>query len=249
MLMKASLYDFNGAQIGKATLPAVFDTPHRPEVIKRAVLAAQANRRQQYGADPLAGKRSSAHYHGKRKYRWTMMNREMARISRIHGKIGNLAWRARIVPQAVKGRKAHQPKAEKVWHQKINKKEKDLAIRSALAASSPIIFTDGIEAIEKTKDVDSLLRKVMQLEMERCSEKSVRPGKGKARGRKYRKKKGPVLIVSKDCRLMKSARNIPGIDIAAAGSISAELLAPGGNAGRPAILSESALAALEKKFG
>src|SRR3989338_6365349 len=116
------LYDINGNEMGEAKLPKIFSYEYRPEVIKRAVLASQSKRRQQYGANPLAGFRSSAHYHGKRKYRFSMMNKEMARISRIHGKVGYLAFRARIVAQAVKGRKAHPPKAEKIWSQKINKK-------------------------------------------------------------------------------------------------------------------------------
>jgi len=37
-------------------------------------------------------------------------------MSRIHGKgAGYMAWRARVVPQAVKGRRAHPPKSEKIW--------------------------------------------------------------------------------------------------------------------------------------
>ena len=68
------------------------DDTLRQEKIKKAVLALQSSKRQRYGANPLAGKRSSAHYHGKRHYRFTMMNREMARISRIHGKVGYLAF-------------------------------------------------------------------------------------------------------------------------------------------------------------
>jgi len=41
--------------------------------------------------------------------------------------------------------------------------------------------------------------------------KKIRSGAGTKRGRKYVKRKGPLLVVSKDCNLIKSAANIPGI--------------------------------------
>ena len=90
------VYDLEGKEVEEVKLPKVFSYAYRPDIIKKAVLASQANRRQPYGLDPLAGKRTSAHYHGKRKYRWTMMNKEMARISRIHGKVGYLNFVARF---------------------------------------------------------------------------------------------------------------------------------------------------------
>lgn len=258
------IYDAEGKQAGEVKLPAVFSTPYRPDVIKRAVLAEQSAKRQPYGADPLAGKRTSAHYHGKRKYRWSMMNKEMSRIPRIHGKVGYLAFTARFAPHAVKGRKAHPPKAEKIWLERVNNKEKTLAIKSALAASaamqlvekrghkvheSPIIFVDSMEDIRKTKDFVNVLSKILPKELERCMEKKVRAGRGKMRGRKYRRKKGPLVIVSGKCGLMKAAKNISGVDVAEAGGLTAELLAPGTHAGRPLIITKPALDRLAEIYG
>ena len=258
------LYDINGNEAGEVKLPKIFSHEYRPEVIKRAVLAIQANRRQRYGANPLAGKRSSAHYHGKRRYRYTMMNREMARISRIHGNVGVLAYRARIVPQAVKGRKAHPPKAEKIWSLKINKKENTLAIRSSIAATAdielvkkrghlvqetPIIFVDDVEKVNKTKEIKMLFEKLFPEETKRCSRKKIRAGKGKNRGRPYKRKKGPLVVVSRECDLLKAAKNLPGIDVSTVNSLNAELLAPGSQAGRFTIFTKSALETIEKKFG
>ena len=145
------IIDLEGNAKSEAKLPKIFSTKHRPDVIKKAFLVHQSQKRQKYGAAPLAGKKSSAHYHGKRRYRYTMMNRETARIARIHGRVGYLTFRARIVPQATKGRKAHPPKAEKVWAQKINKKENIFAIKSALAASSN---TKLVEKRHKIKKLD-----------------------------------------------------------------------------------------------
>ncbi len=258
------IFGLDGKAVGEAKLPKVFSTKYKPVTIKKAVLALQSSRRQRYGANPLAGKRSSAHYHGKRHYRFTMMNREMARISRIHGKVGYLAFRARIVPQAVKGRKAHPPKAEKSFERKINKKENEAAIRSALAATAnvalvkkrghltaikelPIIVIDSLEAMEKTKDVSSFLKSIMKDEMKRCSSKKIRPGKGKMRGRKYKRKKGPLIIVSGNCPLLKAAKNIPGLDAAGLDELNIELLAPGSQAGRLTIITKSALDNLSKR--
>lgn len=262
-MMIVKVYDINGNASGEITLPAVFETAYRPDVIKRAVLSLQSKKRQPYGTDPLAGKRSSAHYHGLRKYRFTMMNRGMSRIPRIHGKGASyFAMRARVSPHAVKGRRAHPPKADKLWAQKLNKKEKLLALKSALAATantellrlrghvneSPIIFTDDFEGIKKTKELKNALEKIISKELIRAEQKTVRSGRGKMRGRRYKKKKGPVIIFSKRCDALKSAKNIAGVDATDINSINIEMLAPGTQAGRLLITTKAALQGLEKKF-
>jgi len=56
--MQATVRDLNGDDAGSIELPAVFSTPFRPDLIQRAVVAAQANRKQAYGADKLAGMRT-----------------------------------------------------------------------------------------------------------------------------------------------------------------------------------------------
>lgn len=261
--MKANIYDLSGKHIGEVELPPVFESDIRTDIIRRAVLAAQSSRRQSYGTDPLAGKRTSAHYHGSRHYRFTMMNREMSRMPRIHGKVGYMAWRARFVPQAVKGRRAHPPKAEKIWTQKINKKEKAIAIRSALAAAadielvrtkhrvdeSPIIVVDDFENTGKTRDTLMFLSKIAGKELERCGKKKVRAGRGKMRGRKYRRKKGLLVIASRQCAALRALRSIAGVDAVSADNLNAELLAPGAQPGRALILTKSSLEKLQERFG
>ena len=263
IIMKAKIYDMNGEQKGETDLPAVFKSIYRPDVIKRAVLAQQSATRQAYGTDTLAGLRSSAHYHGSRHYRFTMMNKEMSRIPRIHGKVGYLAWKARVAPHAVKGRMAHPPKAEKVWTQKINQKEKTLAIRSALAATvhpdllkvrghksaSPVIFVDDFENTKSTKQLYALLEKIISVELQRAEEKKVRAGKGTMRGRRYTKKKGPIVVLSKNCIALKASRNIPGVDAVSVNNLNAELLAPGTQAGRLLVTTEAGLKAMQAKYG
>ena len=135
--MKIDVFDLDGNSEQKIDVPKVFEQKVRPDLIQRAVLASQSKRIQPMGRDPFAAHGTSAHYHGYRRDRYAMMGKEMARMPRIHGKTPpHLSMSARFVPQARGGRLAHPPKVEKVWEQKINKKEKRIAIISALSATS-----------------------------------------------------------------------------------------------------------------
>jgi large subunit ribosomal protein L4e len=260
--VKTNIFNLEGKIVGEIELPKVFEEPIREDLIQRAVLAIWAARRQPYGTDILAGKRTSAHYHGARRTeRWTMMNREMARLPRLHGKIPpQLMWRVRFVPQAKGGRTAYPPKVEKIWEVKINKKEKRKAIRSAIAATAckdyvlarghkvekieklPIVVEDDIQKISKTKQLVEFLEKIgLGDELKRIKVRKIRAGKGKTRGRKYKVKKGPLIIVAKDEGISKAAKNLPGVDVCLAKNLNTELLAPGTVSGRLAIFSKSAL--------
>lgn len=264
--MEVKVYGLDGNEKGKIKLPRIFTMKVREDVIRRAVLAIQSWRRQPYGADKLAGKRTSAHYHGRRDQRWAMMGRGMSRLPRIHGEVGHLVWRARFAPHVVKGRRAHPPKPEKKWAQKINKKELLLAFKSALAACAnldlvkkrghrydgvvPIVVDEGFENLKKTREVTNALKKLgLEKELERTKQKKIRSGKGKRRGRKYRKKKGPIIIVSKECNLLKAAKNVPGVDVVTVDELkktmNVELLAPGAHPGRLLIITKPAVEALK----
>ena len=266
--MKVDVFDLNGKATGKIDLPAVFSEQVREDLIRRAVSAMQSKRRQPYGTDPYAGLRSSAHYHGYRRHRYTMMNREMARMPRIHGKTTpQLTWRARLVPQAVKGREAHPPKAEKVWSLKINDKERRKAIRSAIAATAlkelvarrghrfaldalPIVVDDELQSLKKTKDVVEFFKKVgLEKELKRISERKVRAGVGKTRGRRYKRKIGPLIVIAEDKGISNAAKNLLGVNIVRAQNLSAEHLAPGAVPGRLAIFTKSAIEWLKNKHG
>ena len=257
------LYDLEGNEKGNVELPKIFSTEYKPELVKKLVHAIQANKRQPYGTSQMAGKKSSAHYHASRHYRYTMMNREMARISRIHGRVGYLALTARVVPQAVKGRRAHPPKTEKNWDKKVNKKEAKAGMKSLIGATSnvelvkkrghkyneelPVIIVDDFENVKKTKDVKNLLVKICSKdEMERSGKKRVRAGKGKMRGRRYKKKVGPLLVFSKMCPAMKCCPS--GVEAVTVSNLNAELLAPGTQGGRLTIYTEGSLKILEKRF-
>ncbi|MFA5394896.1 MAG: 50S ribosomal protein L4 [Methanomicrobiales archaeon] len=246
--MKAQISTIDGGSAGEIELPAVFEETYRPDLIKNAVLALQSERYQPHGTDPLAGMRTSAVSWGS--------GRGEAMVPRL--KNGSRTAR---VPQAVGGRAAHPPKVEKKLVRKINKQEKRLAIRSAIAAtlnedlisarghlyegSVPVIFDDSFEGLTSAKDVVAALTVVgVYADVERSAEsKKVRAGRGKMRGRRYKQRKS-VLIVTSEVPL-RAAINLAGVDVVAVHQLNAELLAPGTQAGRLTVWTAGALKKLE----
>lgn len=261
--MKAKVMSLDGKAEKEIELPTQFDEEFRPDLIKRAVQVIQSRERQPYGAMEGAGMRAAASVsRRRRKYRGSY-GKGIARVPRkiLTRRGSQINWVGAFAPGTVSGRRAHPPKAWKIWGQEINAKERKKAIRCAIAATAmkavveqrgfsqvPIIVTKAIEHLSKAKDVvDSLEKLGLKAELERASEKKVRSGKGKARGRKYRKKKGPLLVVSGKCTLQKAAAAIPGVDIAVVSSLNAQLLAPGTMPGRITVWSESAIEKMGKE--
>jgi large subunit ribosomal protein L4e len=240
--MKAKVFDLQGSPVKEISLPAVFHEAPRPDLWTRVLIALRQNRRQRYGANIWAGLRSSAHYHGLRRYRYSMMNKEMARLPRTHGR--GMPMIARKVPMAVKGRYTHPPMVERNFEQKVNQKENRVAIRSAIAATAvpelvsqrhatvgkhlPYILTNDLQKIKKASDVEAVLEKLgFAPEIERCKEKTIRSSRGKMRGRRYRKKVGLLIVVEKDEGIARSARNLAGVDVVRVQDLNVEAIAPG----------------------
>jgi len=243
--MQATVRDLNGEDAGTVDLPEVFETAYRPDLIKRAVLAAQANRKQAYGADPYAGLRTPAESFGS--------GRGMAHVPRENGQGAR-------VPQTVGGRKAHPPKAEKDQGKGINDKERKLAIRSAIAATTdaervaerghafdsdldlPLVVSDDFEDLVKTREVVDCLEALgVHADVERADDgRTIKAGQGKARGRKYREPSSILFVTSGEPS--KAARNLAGADVTTAREVNAEELAPGTHAGRLTVWTESAVA-------
>ena len=172
-------------------------------------------------------------------------------------------WVGAYSPQTVGGRRSHPPKAEKVLEQKINKKENQKAIRSALAATVnkvivckrghkvpseyPFVMESSFESLSKTKEVEEILQALgFKDELARCAVKKIRAGMGKRRGRKYQRKKGILIVVAENCPVIKAAENIEGIDVTTVKGLNAELLAPGAMPGRVTLWTEKAIDALKK---
>ena len=263
--MKANLYSQDGKKLKQIELPRQFNEEIRPDIISRAVLAIQSHKRQRYGTDPWAGsKYSSKLSKRRRKYRGSYG----FGISRVQRKIltrrgTQFFWVGATTPNTVGGRKAHPPKPEKIFSKKINIKERRKAIRSAIAATAvkelvvarghkceeaPLIIETRFESMNKTKDVQNILIKLgLEDELKRIANRRITAGRGKSRGRRYKTKKGPLLIVSENCALIKAASNLQGVDIATVNSLNAEVLAPGCRAGRLTIWTDKAIERLAKE--
>jgi large subunit ribosomal protein L4e len=111
-----------------------------------------------------------------------------------------------------------------------------------IPATYPFIIADEFNTIKKTSEVKKILIKLgFEAELERASILKVRAGKGKARGRKHKTRKGILFVISSESDLSKSAKNIPGTDIVLVENINVELLAPGTNLGRATLFTESAI--------
>jgi len=251
------VFNLEGKSTRKIELPPVFATPLRPDVIKRAVLAIQSSRFQPQGRDPMAGKRTSAESRG--------TGFAMARIPRLKGQSG----RAAFAPGTVGGRQAHPPVSEKRIVKRIPKKEKRLALLSAIAATAskevvaarghsvvdvleiPLVVTNDLEALKKTREVEeTLIRLGVLSDIYRVEgSRKVRAGKGKSRGRKMKQSVGPLIVVAEDKGIMEAARNIPGVNVARVSSLNAEMLAPGTHPGRLTIWTDSALERLSELYG
>jgi large subunit ribosomal protein L4e len=251
------VFNLEGKSTRKIELPPVFATPLRPDVIKRAVLAIQSSRFQPQGRDPMAGKRTSAESRG--------TGFAMARIPRLKGQSG----RAAFAPGTVGGRQAHPPVSEKRIVKRIPKKERRLALLSAIAATAskevvaarghsvvdvleiPLVVTNDLEALKKTREVEeTLIRLGVLSDIYRVEgSRKVRAGKGKSRGRKMKQSVGPLIVVAEDKGIMEAARNIPGVNVARVSSLNAEMLAPGTHPGRLTIWTDSALERLNELYG
>ena len=243
--MNTTVYDLDGGDAGSVELPGVFETPFRPDLIGRAVTVAQANRKQAYGADEFAGMRTPTESFGS--------GRGLAHVPRSENV-------ARRVPHAVSGRRAHPPKAEKDQTKDLNDKERRLAVRSAIAATTdvalvadrghafdedlelPLVVSDEFESLEKTQEALGVLEALgVDADIERADEgRSVRSGRGKSRGRKYRQPKSLLVVTSEEPS--RAARNLAGVDVATAREVNAEDLAPGAHPGRLTLWTESAVA-------
>ncbi len=260
------IYSIEGKELGNADLPEQFKEHYHPNLIKRAVVAEQLSSRQPYGSFPEAGKRASVRISKRRRdYRTSYghgISRTPRKVTWHRGR--QFGWVGAFSPNTRKGRRAHPPKAEKILEVKINKKENNKAICSALSASInteiikarnhiipinyPLCIESKFESLSKAKEAINTLNFLgLKEELLRASTKKVRAGKGKGRGRKYRKKTGPLIVVAENCNLMKAAKNIPGIDISLIDNLKPSLLAPGTHAGRLAIFTEKAIERLRKE--
>jgi len=264
--MKLPRMGLDNSAKGSVELPQQFSEQVRQDLIKRAVDAVRSRQRHNYGAHFGAGLRPSAKLSRRRRDFKTSYGHGISRVPRksLSRRGTRFYWVGAVAPGTVKGRRAHPPKSSKIWEQKINIKENRKAIRSAMAATIikemvtlrghtvpsgyPFIIDGSVESLSKTSEFHAVLTKLgFEKELERGEQKTVRAGKGKMRGRRYKTKRSLLIVVSEDCKLVKTASNIPGIEIARVHELNAELLAPGASPGRATLWSDKAIEKISKE--
>lgn len=241
---KINIYNLNGKPKGSVSIPQIFKEKPKLYLIQRAINAHFSQSKQKQGRDPLAGKRNTARSWG--------TGFGMARVPRIQGSGFLTARNAGFIPSVKGGRLPHAPRPTKKIVKKINKKEKSIALISSISASGdinwvkkrgyviedipeiPLVIDDKIQTIKNTKKIMEIFTKLgLENEIQRFKKgKKIRAGKGKRRGRKYKNKKGILIIIKEDFGIYKAARNIPGVDIKNINNISTIDFAPGGIPGR-----------------
>jgi large subunit ribosomal protein L4e len=246
----------DGIGKGEVALPAVFATEVRPDLIKRAVVSMQSARVQPKSRDPMAGKRTSAQSLG--------VGLDLARVPRVKG-----GGPAAFVPCVVGGRRAFPERVEKIYHERINIKERRLALRSAIAATAyndlvmgrghavkeditlPLVVSDEAKALSKASEFRELLKKLsLWGDAERAKNGiKERSGRGKTRGRRWIKPKSILLVTDElNPPIRLASRNFVGLDFAEVKSLNVEMLAPGGHAGRLTLWTESAVKKLDELY-
>ncbi|MFH0970954.1 MAG: 50S ribosomal protein L4, partial [Candidatus Micrarchaeota archaeon] len=226
--MQAKVFNLEGKQTRQMELPPQFNTEFREDLIKREFLSERSYLHQPKGAFPLAGLMNTAEYYGRRHSWRQTINTGRSRLPREKIPKGR-SGRVLRVPHATKGRRAHPPKPQKRIIERINLKEKMLAIRCAIAAtinaemvkhrghiidgaSIPIIVEDSFEAIKKSKEARGILAKLgLGRDLDRAAERRrMRSGRARLRKGGYITPKTVLIVVGEDLGIWKAARNLPG---------------------------------------
>uniref|UniRef100_A0A915J1G0 60S ribosomal protein L4 C-terminal domain-containing protein n=1 Tax=Romanomermis culicivorax TaxID=13658 RepID=A0A915J1G0_ROMCU len=118
-------------------------------------------------------------------------------------------------------------------------------------AEVPLVVGDKVEGLKRTKEAVAFLKEIKAWDdIEKVyKSKSIRPGKGKGRNRRYKKKKGPLFVYNQDNGIIRAFRNIPGVEFLHVERMNLLKLAPGGHLGRFCIWTEGAFKKLDDVYG
>jgi len=219
------------------------------------------NKRQAYAVQEKAGHQTSAESWG--------TGRAVARIPRVQGGGTQRAGQGAFGNMCRGGRMFGPTKQWRRWHRKVNVNQKRYAISSALAASAvpalvmarghrvnevpelPLVICAKAEGISKTSKAMDLLKALgAEADVDKVkTTKKVRAGVGKARGRRYATRKGPLVIYDSSEGIDKAFRNIPGIELCRVDALNLLKLAPGGHMGRFCIWTQPAFEKLDSLYG
>jgi large subunit ribosomal protein L4e len=265
-MTKANVFDIEGKKAKQIELPKVFSEKIREDVVTK-VLEAKKNQ-QPYAPSLVAGKQQSAKgkIHHLRHVWKSGYGRGTSRAPRkIMSRRGSqFNWEGAEAPYARKGMRAHPPKViEMLTTKKVNKKELELALKSAISASGnekkvsgkyqrledhkieslPFVVEGKLTSL-KTKNFLESMKKILgeKLFDVAVKKKTIRAGKGKMRGRKYKKNAGMLIVVGNKEKLKTNA-----VDVKNAANLSVVDLAQGG-LGRLTMYTEEAIKNLGERL-
>jgi len=245
----------------RVILPQVFSTPIRRDVVERVHDLVMKNTRQPYARKHKAGANYSAESWG--------VGRAKARVMRIKASGTGCSANGAYANFTRGGHMFSPLTLNRRWGRLINTKEKRLAIQSSIAASGvtplvmarghicekvenlPTVVDDLAEKITKTKEAVALLKSINCYDdvLKCIASKRQRAGKGKRRNRRYKMKRGPLIVFKKDEGIRRAFRNIPGVSLMQVDSPNVLKLAPGGHVGRMCVWTKSAFESLDASLG
>jgi len=241
----------DGKAVSELLLPQVFTSILRKDIITKAVVAQQSHRFQPQGRNPMAGKRTTAESFG--------VGRGISRVPRVGGH-GPLSGTAAFAPGTMGGRMAFPPVTSKRTAKSMNRKERRVALDSAIAATGstdlvrgrghkfdedielPLVVTDEVEKFSKSSAAKAFLSAIG------VSEDIDRVKRSKRiRGKNRTHSVGPLLVVSEYQGAQRAFENFEGVDVVRVKDLSVEALAPGTHPGRLTIWTESAVKTLSDR--
>jgi len=256
------VFGADGKSTSQISIPSVLLGPIRPDVVQFVHTNMNKNARQPYAVAWNAGEQTSAESWG--------TGRAVARIPRVPGGGTHRSGQAAFGNMCRGGRMFAPSKTWRRWHRKINVNQRRFAVVSALAASAVpalvmarghqidavpevplVVATSAIQTLTKTKEAVALLSALgADADVDRvANSKRLRPGKGKARGRRYVQKLGPLVVFNERGPLTRAFRNIPGVDLVSVTRLNLLKLAPGGHLGRFVVWTQDAFERLESLYG
>lgn len=234
--MKTKVLDIHGKKTKEIQLPSFFSRSIRRDIIAKVLEAKKS--KQPYSSSPVAGKQHSAS--GKIVHRRHVWKSGYGRgISRIPRKItsrrgSQFNWIGAEISSTRGGRRSHPPKSISMINtKKINKKELKIALISALVSTInkkevakkyerlnekelerlPLIVESKLTTL-KSKELKSSLKNILGEKIFEVisKKKSVRSGRGKSRGRKYKKNAGLLLITGKEEKLKTNSFDVVNVN-------------------------------------
>lgn len=255
--MNAQVLSLNGTKQEELELPKIFQTPVRKDLICRVYVNLDSHHYQRQGRhltagmDVVATSNDPPTGHGQ------------SRVARIRGG-GPRRGQAAGVAMVRGGRQAHPPLSEKVIYKKLNKKERRLALCSAIAATAskdlvasrghivekiesfPIILSDEFENLTKANKVLQVFKALhLTDDIQRLQNRKARSGKSAIRGRKTKMGKSILVVAKNPKNLQKACGSLPGVDVKSAKDLSVLDLAPGSQPIRLTVYTQAALKELE----